>query len=107
MRYRRPFDSRQRAAAIAIHRQLRRNLNELRTEFPPGSDLEQTLLLEYRQAIQDFARELLRVDDTVEPDRLTELEQYATNAGIRYVITRSTRTGFGADRPNDDSGGIT
>ena len=97
MRYRRPFDSRQRAAAVRAHQQYRRNLKELRERFPAGNERERVLLRAYRESVQDFARELLLPDDRLDPQRLTELERHATNAGLRYIVTRSARTGFGHD----------
>src|SRR5437868_7160672 len=91
MRYRRPFDMRQRAAAAELYRQFRKHIRETKRKFPPASALEHSLFREYRTAVHDFALELLAKNDKVNVDRLNELEQHATRKASEYIIENTTR----------------
>jgi hypothetical protein len=97
MRYRRPFDIRQRAAAAESYQRFRRHIKEIREKFPPGSKIERSLFRAYRAAVQDFARELLVDNDKVNVDQLGELEHYATRKAIEYNIESTTRRLHGTD----------
>jgi len=91
MRYRRPFDWSQRSVAARSYKQFRANIKDIQLKFPPGTAVERSLLRQYRKLAQDFARELLNSDDKVNPDRLNELEQDASNKAIQYHIKRTLR----------------
>ena len=91
MRYRRPFDFSQRAAAAHLYQQFRANIREIREKFPPETDTERAIFRDYRKVVQDFARELLAKNDKVNIERLNKLEQYASRKAIEYNIESTIR----------------
>ncbi len=91
MKYRRPFDWIQRAAAAQLYKQYRINIKTTRAKFPPGSDLEWFLFRKYRSLVEYFARELLKTNDRVDVNLLNELERDASNTAIQYNIENTLR----------------
>jgi len=97
MRFTRPFDSPKRASAIFLHQQYRKHLRKLRAQFPPETTDEQLMLREYRELLQDFARELQQPDDKVDTRELDRLQREATRTAMKYQIQRGLRGLYGPD----------
>jgi hypothetical protein len=92
MSYHSPLDDAQYDRAIRSHALMRANLRELRRAHAPRSSEETVLLEAYRNAIQEFGRELLRSRGTIRPVRLNELNDAATSAYVVYLASRVTQT---------------
>jgi hypothetical protein len=88
MRFRSPFDDVQLNAAVRQHAQMRANLQHLRRRFPPRGQKQRAALRAYRDAIQDFGRELLKQRGTIDADALNAL---SSRVGARYVGYLDTR----------------
>ncbi len=90
MRFRLPFDDVQFNAAVQTHARMRVNLKNLRRQFPPRVAEEESLLRQYRNVIQDFARELQKPFDRINPARLNDLNEEALLAFVAYAAVRGT-----------------
>jgi hypothetical protein len=88
MRFRLPFDDVQYQAAANAHIKMRKNLRDLRQAFPPRDPEETALLKQYRELIQEFARELQKPIARINPARLNELSGRMLLAFVAYASIR-------------------
>ena len=88
MRFHSPLDDEQWHAAVRQHSQMRDHLHRLKESYPPRTRQQRLTLRAYRATIQDFARELVRPRDMIDPERLNELQEEASNVYVRYMVDR-------------------
>jgi hypothetical protein len=91
MSFHRPFDDVQWDAASLTHRQMRRNLQNLREQFPPRSRQQRELLRKYRNVARLFREELLKPRGKIDPDVLNDLSATAAEHYVEYAMRRGVR----------------
>jgi len=88
MRFHSPLDDVQWDRAVRQHAQMRTNLQHLRRRFPPRGQKQRAALRAYRNAIQDFGRELIKPRDRIDPEALNAL---SIRIGARFVAYVNSR----------------
>ena len=88
MRFHLPLDDVQWNRAAQQHAQMRQHLYRLKESHAPRTGKQRQMLRRYRTIIQDFARELMRPRDRIDPQRLNDLKEDASNVYVSYLIDR-------------------
>src|SRR4051812_3556420 len=94
MRYRKPFDQKQRLDVTREYESFRTHVLLLRKTYPPRSSAEKLSLKRYREHVYAFGAELLRVNSAVRPAELNRQAPWA-EPRLRNTFTfefRSLRT---------------
>ncbi len=91
MHFHAPLDDVQSNTAVQQHAQMRINLQALREQYPPRSKGERQLFRLYRSAIQDFAREVVKPRDNIDPEFLNAQSYRVVAAFARYWDARRKR----------------
>jgi hypothetical protein len=92
MRFHKPFDDVQWEAAAKTHAQMRSHLAEVRRHYSPKTAEEERLLRKYRDAVQEFGRELLKPPARIDSERLNDLVQQAATAFVDYVVAAGPKS---------------
>ncbi|MEA2735519.1 MAG: hypothetical protein QOE14_1970 [Humisphaera sp.] len=91
MRFHSSLDDVQWNAAARQHTQMRANLHELRRAFPPRTRDARAALRAYRNAIQDFGREVLKPRVMIDGDVLNDLSDLVALRFAEYAKARDFR----------------
>ena len=89
MAYQKPFTPQQRREAIMAYHSYRMHLRRLRRKYPPMTNEQGRLLVDYAEVIKEIADELRKPDRSVDVRALTRSDAGARWLAMEYFRLKS------------------